>query len=105
MATLFHFPKVFFSPLPTSLCCTGHHYLLVYRSKPAICASIKKPSASRKVKSNVDLCNDIREFLSSVGLPEDHVPTMKELSQHGRCDLNAIYVLDFIFQFCFILQL
>lgn len=40
--------------------------------------------ASRKVKSNDDLCNDIREFLSSVGLPEDHVPTMKELSQNGR---------------------
>ncbi|XP_009612978.1 protein PTST homolog 3, chloroplastic isoform X2 [Nicotiana tomentosiformis] len=90
MATLFHFPKVFFSPLPTSLCCTGHHYLLVYHSKPAICASIKKPSASRKVKSNVDLCNNIREFLSSVGLPEDHVPTMKELSQHGRQDLANI---------------
>lgn len=47
-------------------------------------------SASRNVKSNVDLCNDIREFLSSVGLPEDHIPTMKELSLHGRCDLNAI---------------
>ncbi|XP_070006986.1 protein PTST homolog 3, chloroplastic isoform X2 [Nicotiana sylvestris] len=89
--TLFHFPKlVFFSPLPTSLCCTRHHYLLAYRSKPAICASIKKPSASRKVKSNVDLCNDIREFLSSVGLPEDHIPTMKELSLHGRQDLANI---------------
>lgn len=44
--------------------------------------------ASRKVKSNDDLCNDIREFLSSVGLPEDHVPTMKELSQHGRCEFE-----------------
>ncbi|KAH0632522.1 hypothetical protein KY284_035308 [Solanum tuberosum] len=46
--------------------------------------------ASRKVKSNDDLCNDIREFLSSVGLPEDHVPTMKELSQNGRQDLANI---------------
>ncbi|OIT01369.1 PREDICTED: uncharacterized protein LOC109229651 isoform X1 [Nicotiana attenuata] len=91
MTTLFHFPKlVFFSPLPTSLCCTRHHYLLVYRSKPAICASTKKPRATRKVKSNIDLCNDIRELLSSVGLPEDHVPTMKELSQHGRQDLANI---------------
>lgn len=42
------------------------------------------------MKSNDDLCNDIREFLSSVGLPEDHVPTMKELSQHGRQDLANI---------------
>ncbi|XP_060201470.1 protein PTST homolog 3, chloroplastic isoform X2 [Lycium barbarum] len=94
MATLFHFPtshKLFFSPTP-SLCIhhNHHHFLLIYPSKPAICASIKKPRASRKVKSNVDLCNDIREFLSSVGLPEDHVPTMKELSQHGRQDLANI---------------
>lgn len=42
------------------------------------------------MKSNDDLCNDIREFLSSVGLPGDHVPTMKELSQHGRQDLANI---------------
>ncbi|XP_059305887.1 protein PTST homolog 3, chloroplastic isoform X1 [Lycium ferocissimum] len=94
MATLFHFPtshKLFFTPTP-SLCIhhNHHHFLLIYPSKPAICASIKKPRASRKVKSNVDLSNDIREFLSSVGLPEDHVPTMKELSQHGRQDLANI---------------
>ncbi|KAK4343047.1 hypothetical protein RND71_038863 [Anisodus tanguticus] len=92
MATLFHLPtnKLFFSP-SSSLCIRNHHHcLLIYPSKPLICASIKKPRASRKVKSNVDLCNDIREFLSSVGLPEDHVPTMKELSQHGRQDLANI---------------
>ncbi|MCD7468812.1 hypothetical protein HAX54_007305 [Datura stramonium] len=98
MATLFHFPtphthspyKLFFSTSPSLCIRENHHYLPVYRSKPAICASIKKPRASRKVKSNDDLCNDIREFLSSVGLPEDHVPTMKELSQHGRQDLANI---------------
>lgn len=40
--------------------------------------------ASRKGKSNADLCRDIREFVSAAGLPEDHVPSLKELSQHGR---------------------
>ncbi|XP_075517371.1 uncharacterized protein LOC142551828 isoform X2 [Primulina tabacum] len=42
---------------------------------------------SKKVKSNEDLCSEIREFLSTVGYPEDHVPSMKELAQHGRKDL------------------
>lgn len=37
-----------------------------------------------KVKSNAELCHDIREFVTSVGLPEDHVPSLKELTQHGR---------------------
>ncbi|KAK6779520.1 hypothetical protein RDI58_021704 [Solanum bulbocastanum] len=120
MASLFHFPtshKLFFSSqtLNPSICIRhNHHFFLICRSKSKICASIKKPSvftvrfstlrwvfddlflvlggsrASRKVKSNDDLCNDIREFLSSVGLPEDHVPTMKELSQNGRQDLANI---------------
>lgn len=40
--------------------------------------------SGRKVKSDAELCNDIREFLSAVGLPEDHVPSMKELSDNGR---------------------
>ncbi|XP_055812129.1 protein PTST homolog 3, chloroplastic isoform X2 [Solanum dulcamara] len=96
MASLFHFPtshKLFFSsPTPSPSICTrhNHHFFLICRSKSQICASIKKPRASQKVKSNDDLCKDIREFLSSVGLPEDHVPTMKELSQHGRQDLANI---------------
>ncbi|KAK6147056.1 hypothetical protein DH2020_017968 [Rehmannia glutinosa] len=46
--------------------------------------------ASRKVKSDADLCNDIREFLSTAGLPENHVPTMKELSHYGRQDLAYV---------------
>lgn len=40
--------------------------------------------SSRKVRSNADLCNDLREFISAVGLPQGHVPSLKELSQHGR---------------------
>lgn len=58
---------------------------------PTISASTtKKTRVRRKVKSNTELCNDIREFISVVGLPEDHVPSMKELSQHGRQDLAHI---------------
>lgn len=39
------------------------------------------------MKSNEDLGNEIREFLSTVGYPEHYVPSMKELAQHGRKDL------------------
>ncbi|PON49052.1 AMP-activated protein kinase, glycogen-binding domain containing protein [Parasponia andersonii] len=45
---------------------------------------------SRKVKDNAELCNEIREFMATVGLPESHVPTMKDFSQHGRSDLAYI---------------
>lgn len=38
----------------------------------------------KKVRSNEDLCNDIREFMSEFQFPEDHVPSFKELSEHGR---------------------
>ncbi|XP_044502124.1 protein PTST homolog 3, chloroplastic isoform X2 [Mangifera indica] len=57
-----------------------------------LCASsLNKSSRSRrKVKSNEELRNDLREFLSGVGLPNDHVPTMKELLEHGRNDLANI---------------
>ncbi|KAL5742995.1 hypothetical protein ACOSP7_029727 [Xanthoceras sorbifolium] len=59
-----------------------------------ICAcSGNKPSRSssrRKVKSNEELGNELREFLSSVGFPEGHVPSMKELSENGRNDLANI---------------
>ncbi|KAL6574880.1 hypothetical protein OROMI_012165 [Orobanche minor] len=34
--------------------------------------------------SVANLYNDIREFLSATGLPENHVPTLKELSHYGR---------------------
>ncbi|XP_042493756.1 protein PTST homolog 3, chloroplastic isoform X6 [Macadamia integrifolia] len=53
-------------------------------------SSAKKPRVRKKVKSNAELCNDIREFISMVGLPQGHVPSVKELSQHGRQDLANI---------------
>ncbi|GMN39227.1 hypothetical protein TIFTF001_008458 [Ficus carica] len=49
--------------------------------------SIKK---SRKVKSNAELCDEIREFVATIGLPEGRLPTMKEFSLHGRSDLAYI---------------
>uniref|UniRef100_A0A2P2KJ59 Uncharacterized protein LOC105642267 isoform X2 n=1 Tax=Rhizophora mucronata TaxID=61149 RepID=A0A2P2KJ59_RHIMU len=52
--------------------------------------SSKRSRGSRKVKSNAELCNDLRNFLSAAGLPEAHVPSMKELSDHGRTDLAKI---------------
>ncbi|XP_022767284.1 uncharacterized protein LOC111311816 isoform X2 [Durio zibethinus] len=98
MVTLFH--------LPTSLSLSSHKPL--FSSKPQqwpswkipeytprrnlkIWAfSIRRPRSGRKVKSNEELCKDIREFVAAVGLPEGHVPSMKELSQHGRNDLANI---------------
>ncbi|TKY52939.1 PTST protein [Spatholobus suberectus] len=45
---------------------------------------------SRRLKSDAEICNDIREFLASVGLPEDHIPSTKELLLHGWNDLANI---------------
>lgn len=53
-------------------------------------ASSVKKKTSRKVKSNEELCNELREFLTAVGLPKDHVPSLKDFSQHGRNDLANI---------------
>ncbi|XP_011094607.1 uncharacterized protein LOC105174261 isoform X6 [Sesamum indicum] len=98
MATLFHFPVShplssrrrsfsFHLPLPNSHISNRQNC----RYSTVFASSIKKsPRASRKVKSDADLYNDIREFLSSVGLPENHVPTMKELLHHGRQDLANV---------------
>ncbi|KAM6600240.1 hypothetical protein CsatA_019849 [Cannabis sativa] len=47
-------------------------------------SSVKK---SRKMKDNVELCKEIREFMAVV---ESHVPTMKDFSQRGRSDLAYI---------------
>ncbi|KAK7345508.1 hypothetical protein VNO77_16112 [Canavalia gladiata] len=44
----------------------------------------------RRLKSDAEICNDIREFLASVGLPEDHIPSTKELLLHGWNDLAKI---------------
>ncbi|KAK1429475.1 hypothetical protein QVD17_11684 [Tagetes erecta] len=55
------------------------------------CASSKTSVATRKpTKTNADLCNDLRDFISEIGLPDGHVPSLKELSQHGRQDLANI---------------
>ncbi|KAG4996194.1 hypothetical protein JHK82_027009 [Glycine max] len=45
---------------------------------------------SRRLKSDAEIRNDIREFLNSVGLPEDHIPSTKELLLHGWNDLANI---------------
>ncbi|KAK6942764.1 AMP-activated protein kinase, glycogen-binding domain [Dillenia turbinata] len=61
------------------------------RTRPLISASsTKKSRAKKKVKSDEELCNDLLEFVASVGLPDGHVPTMNELSRHGRKDLANI---------------
>ncbi|MFS7917437.1 hypothetical protein Hanom_Chr03g00189081 [Helianthus anomalus] len=41
----------------------------------------------KHTKTNVDLCNDLREFISETGLPDGHVPSLKELSQHGSASI------------------
>ncbi|KAG8374213.1 hypothetical protein BUALT_Bualt11G0107700 [Buddleja alternifolia] len=102
MATLSHlgnFPTfislsshklLFSSPIPSpNLHINPNHNHHPYHSTISA-SSLKKPRGSKKVKSNADLCNDIREFLSSIGLSDDHVPSLKELSQHGRQDLANI---------------
>ncbi|XP_012082429.1 protein PTST homolog 3, chloroplastic isoform X2 [Jatropha curcas] len=65
------------------------HYPPQKHFRICVCEA-KKSRGRRKVKSNAELCNDIREFVSAVGLPEGHVPSMKELSNHGRNDLAHI---------------
>ncbi|XP_073265745.1 protein PTST homolog 3, chloroplastic isoform X5 [Populus alba] len=91
MATLYKLP---------SFVSISYHKPFVYHKQQqlqqreinrATCAcSIKKPRGSRKVKNNVELCNDLREFLSTFGLPEGRVPSIKELQDHGRNDLANI---------------
>ncbi|XVF07846.1 hypothetical protein REPUB_Repub06bG0174900 [Reevesia pubescens] len=99
MATsLFHFPtfpslsshKPIFSSKPQHWLSWKIHECPP-RRKLKLCAfSIKRPRIGRKVKSDEELCNDLREFVAAVGFPEGHVPSMKELSQHGRNDLANI---------------
>lgn len=44
----------------------------------------EKAKSSRRTKSDKEVCNELREFMSVIGLPENRVPTLKELSEHGR---------------------
>ncbi|KAF1877903.1 hypothetical protein Lal_00038213 [Lupinus albus] len=45
---------------------------------------------SRRLKSDAEICNDIHQFLADVGLPENHIPSTKELLHYGRKDLANI---------------
>ncbi|OIW20250.1 hypothetical protein TanjilG_07409 [Lupinus angustifolius] len=45
---------------------------------------------SRRLKSDAEICNDIHQFLIDVGLPENHIPSTKELLNYGRKDLANI---------------
>ncbi|KAL2587475.1 hypothetical protein AAZV13_13G113500 [Glycine max] len=53
-------------------------------------SAISRFRKSRRLKSDSEICNDIRQFLDSVGLPEDHIPSTKELLLHGWNDLANI---------------
>ncbi|KAK9126632.1 hypothetical protein Scep_015478 [Stephania cephalantha] len=46
--------------------------------------------ARRGVKSNEEVCDELREFVLMVGLPKGHVPSWKELAENGRKDLANI---------------
>jgi len=39
---------------------------------------------SRRLKTDDEIRSDIRQFLVEVGLPHGHIPSTKELLQHGR---------------------
>ncbi|XP_018856940.1 protein PTST homolog 3, chloroplastic isoform X2 [Juglans regia] len=105
MATLFHFPcflslyyrNLLLAPQQQQQLQQQHKLNWATHEPPprkkftfCACSTKKSTRGSRKVKSNAELCNDIREFVTALGLPEDHVPLMKELSQHGRKDLANI---------------
>ncbi|XP_040372423.1 protein PTST homolog 3, chloroplastic isoform X2 [Rosa chinensis] len=100
MATLSQFPAfpsllspklVFFDPQQHQLKlrrCTAQHPPSPVHFAVRASSSVKK--SRRKVKSNEELCNELMEFIAAVGLPQGHVPSMKELSQNGRNDLAYI---------------
>ncbi|CAN8257266.1 unnamed protein product [Cochlearia groenlandica] len=52
--------------------------------------SIKQTRVRKRVKSNEELRSEIMEVVALAGLPQGHVPSMKELSAHGRVDLANI---------------
>lgn len=93
------FPMATLYKLPSFVSISYHKPFLYHKQQQlqqreinlATCAcSIKKPRGSRKVRNNVELCNDLREFLSTFELPEGHVPSIKELQDHGRNDLANV---------------
>ncbi|CAL9228999.1 unnamed protein product [Arabidopsis halleri] len=77
-----HQPQLFVSYL---------NYTKKKRSFVCFACSIKQTSRVRKrVKSDEELRSEIMDFVALAGLPEGHVPSMKELSAHGRVDLANI---------------
>ncbi|XP_074268834.1 protein PTST homolog 3, chloroplastic [Silene latifolia] len=63
----------------------------LYAKHSIVClASSNKSRASRKLMSDEELRNCLKDFVSSLGLPHDHVPSTKQLSHHGRKDLANI---------------
>uniref|UniRef100_A0A7N0SWK9 AMP-activated protein kinase glycogen-binding domain-containing protein n=1 Tax=Kalanchoe fedtschenkoi TaxID=63787 RepID=A0A7N0SWK9_KALFE len=81
-----------FSPCPHHPVSQSFHlYSNPTRKRFTLCASsIKKPRASRKTMTDEELCNDLRQFSLLHGLEDGQVPSMKELSTHGRKDLANI---------------
>ncbi|CAK8571645.1 unnamed protein product [Lathyrus sativus] len=45
---------------------------------------------NRKLKTDDEICSEIRQFIAEVGLPHDHIPSTKELILHRRNDLANI---------------
>lgn len=45
------------------------------------------------MKSDEELCSEIKQFVSLIGLPEGHVPSMKMLSDHGRLFILSLILL------------
>ncbi|KAK1314553.1 hypothetical protein QJS10_CPA06g00161 [Acorus calamus] len=86
MAILLHFPtrppqRLFSVP---HLKCEIHH-IQPFKTPIHAFSANNKPRSRRKtpVKSNADLCDELREFILSVGLPGDRAPSLKELQIHG----------------------
>ncbi|WOK98768.1 hypothetical protein Cni_G07480 [Canna indica] len=60
------------------------------RSLAPCCSAERSSRRGRASKSNAELYDELREFISTVGLPADRTPSMKELCENGRKDLANI---------------
>ncbi|CAH1452052.1 unnamed protein product [Lactuca virosa] len=70
------------------LCQFGvHHRRCLLVTDCASSPNETRVAGRKPARTNADLCNDLREFMSDAGLPDGHVPSLKELSHHGRQDL------------------
>ncbi|XP_073009732.1 protein PTST homolog 3, chloroplastic isoform X6 [Typha latifolia] len=50
----------------------------------------KKAKPSRRRMSSEELGDELRGFIAAIGLPENRMPSLKELSDHGRKDLANV---------------